>query len=366
MDSAFDIAEGSHEQVEIPLIPKPHYALTIRVIDESGEPVPGALISIDHPEFHFDAVTDPQGLWRDDALIENEWEIVVGKWSYKHRVQLRDHSDNGEIVITLLKGYQDDFVLNQDWQVYSEDTLVTFKRSDFAEFQQSFTNYPSADIEDDIGHYAYYTNNYEEIGKEYRLHGALALRSPAFDLSQMVEPELRYSAWAYGGDENATKEVWISTGSDSFLLESVPENLNGVFNDQSVFDLSSYRKICNPCSLIFHLYNPPDKANDAIALRAAFDAFIIEDLASTGTLSKSENDFKVYPNPNAGEILVDVGNREVQRIECFNLSGRLFSLSWDDLGLGIIRLTTENFPTITFLKVYSDSQVQFLKVVTLD
>lgn len=193
----------------------------------------------------------------------------------------------------------------QGWEQISEDSLVGWQYGNLKEFFPPPSNFPSRDSDRDIGDRCLYTDNYGKIDQEYRLTGHLYLISPPMDLRPWDQIRISYDAWAYGGWDGSVKETMLVSGADSLLVETIPENLSGKFNPRTQKDIDIQGLKRDSVRFVFHLWNNPDSAEFAIALRAALDHFTLTGLIPNQTGETTERSgIRIFPNPFSDRLHV--------------------------------------------------------------
>jgi hypothetical protein len=303
--------------------------------------------------FEYKLTTGPDGIAHFQEIYDANWKLVVGKWSYRqHAVPEFLLNQNLELEIELDEGYEDDFILDLGWKVVSDDTNVSWKIGDFSEYGLPSSNFPSKDIDGDLGQTCYYTNNYDESDVEYRLHGAIKLVSPPMDLSGYESIDLRYNAWAYGG-YNSTKEIILQMPDTNLLLERIPENLSGSFNPESNINIDLLNLRRDSIQFVFKLYNDPDSADRAIRLMGALDGFKLSGKKTVRITPPNNNPMvSIYPNPVEDYLYYTFNN---------NIKNKQFRI-FNTTGQCVRKLKSED-STKTYINVYELKEgLYFLKI----
>ncbi|MBK9720552.1 MAG: choice-of-anchor B family protein [Saprospiraceae bacterium] len=311
--------------LKIELIELPKHSIQILVKDQlSNEIIQDAKIALYNTDFKYSISTDQNGFAQIQDVYENQWSLVVGKWAYQQEALLDFKLNQNQIIeIALSKAYEDDFILDLGWTTQSQDPMVKWKIGDFTEFPFPFSNFPSKDIDSDFGTSCYYTDNYNESDINYRIHGTVSLISPRMDLSGFESIDLKYHAWAYGGFI-ATKEIILQTQDTSILLESVSENLSGLFNPESNIHLELNNLKRDSVNFIFKLYNDSASADMAIRLMGAIDVFRLTGKEIVGTVtSKSKSAFQIYPNPVSSKLHLKYNEEYINKtVSVYSLTGQ--------------------------------------------
>lgn len=293
-------------KLDIALVELPKHQIQIRIQDkETHEAISFAKVFLSNPDYEYELIANDSGVVIFNSIYEQSWDLYAGKWAYKQAWIPSFVLQNDTIIhIALEPGYEDDFVLDLGWQHFGADLNVRWKRGDFSEIPIPSSNFPSKDIEGDLGAKCLYTDNFDKDESFYRFIDTSYLYSPWMDLSKFDQIELNYTAWAYGGN-NSTKEVFLVFSDTSYLLESVPEKLNGQFNAASFFqfDIQSMKR--DSVRLLFKLYNDPMTAQQAIRMMAALDGFRLTGRKLSTPVSDFEaRDIQIVPNPASNRIKI--------------------------------------------------------------
>lgn len=276
----------------------PQHQFRVHVIDQtSRNNISSAQAALMNQDFRFTFQTDTLGIGQIDKVYQQEWDLVTGKWGYLQELRNNIELDrNLELEVELFKGYEDDFELDLGWTSSGDDANVNWIQGDFSELSFAYSNFPIADLRDDIGTHALYTSNYENSDSAYSLKGELNLYSPWMDLSMYESIDIEYHAWAYGG-YNSQKEIYLCSNDTCILLEAIRENLSGSFNPKSEIQLDLSGLKLDSAQLKIRLYNDPDSFYQAIRLFAAFDGFKLTGKKKTAILANSKSSIQIYPNP---------------------------------------------------------------------
>ncbi len=342
----------------------PKHNLKIIVRDKlTNAVIQDAKIILFNDDFSFNFSTDPDGESTANDIYENNWTLVVGKWSYK-QFALKDFelNANQEIEVKLESGYEDDFILDLGWTSTGNDPKVKWIKGDFTEIPVPSSNFPSKDNLEDLGSACYYTNNFDNSGTEYHLHGELLLFSPPMNLNRYSSVDISYQAWAYGG-YTSFKEIYLQNGDTRILLESVPELLTGNFNPKSFIhiDLENIKK--DSVHFVFRLYNDSATANMAIQLMGAMDVFKL-----TGEMVVSTNDYKhnsaFYPNPVVDKFWIENPyDQQKLQFEIYSVYGQMMKTCTSNSGQKSQIDVTNLDSGIYFLKSNkSENIIRFIKI----
>lgn len=302
----------------------PQHQFRIHVIAQTNrKDIAHAKAALLNPDFRLTFQTDSTGIGQIDKVYQQNWDLVTGKWGYLQELRNDIELDrNLELEVELSKGYEDDFELDLGWTSSGDDPNVSWIQGDFSELSFAYSNFPIADLRDDIGTHALYTSNYENSDSAYSLKGELNLYSPWMDLSMYESIDIEYHAWAYGG-YNSQKEIYLCSNDTCILLEAIRENLSGSFNPKSEIQLDLSGLKLDSAQLKIRLYNDPDSFYQAIRLFAAFDGFKLSGKKKSGTQEYIKTSIQIYPNPTHDLLYVEL--RETispeNTIEIYNSTG---------------------------------------------
>jgi choice-of-anchor B domain-containing protein len=277
----------------------PQHHLNIIVKDKkTGLFIPDAKIKLYNTDFSFLSTTDLNGNSQLDNIYENKWTLVAGKWFYK-QFALKNFELNADriIEIELEEGYEDDFILDLGWTTQSTDPLVSWSIGDFSEIPVPSSNFPSRDIEGDLGNSCYYTTNYNSSGLDYNIHGEVKLVSPLMNLSSFSSIDLSFYDWAYGGFISS-KEMVLQFPDTAIIIEKIPELLTGQFNPVSTIHLDLKNRRRDSVHFVFRLFNDSATAEMAIRLMGALDVFRLTGNTIVRNYELNRNSqISLFPNP---------------------------------------------------------------------
>lgn len=156
------------------------------------------------------------------------FQLVVGKWGYLHHAEVFSSlSPKAEIEVLLDKGYQDDFILEQNWTTKTTASTGAWVRGEpVGTISGNDQAQAESDVDTDLGDACYVTGNGTIDPSAADVdNGATILTSPTMDLSKYNEPLLNYSYWFYnGGGNNAPNDkikFYILSGTDTLSIEDI-------------------------------------------------------------------------------------------------------------------------------------------------
>lgn len=300
---------------------------TVQVVLQNqitNDPIPNAKIRLWNDYFSFDATTDLNGACTIRNVYEGQWNVLGGTWGMLHAGDSTINIQNDKTInLKTEAGYEDQFVIDFGWSVKSEDSLVTWKIGDFKELDPPPSNYPTKDIAEDFGNSCYYTDNFNDGSTLNRIKKNIYLNSPVMNLQPYDEIQLSYHAWAYGGWNDAIKEIYLQLNQELIPLEQISERLDGKFNTKSIFKLNLKGKSRDSVRFVFHLYNNPDSTDMAIGLKGALDGFKLVGTILNETENTTSHPLTFYPNPINNELSIVNTHDTNETIYLYNSMGKL-------------------------------------------
>jgi choice-of-anchor B domain-containing protein len=253
---------------------------TVKTID--GTPVAGAQVVLSGDGGEFSATTDGNGIFNFQGVFSGVYTLYAGAWGYLHEA-IENFTVNintpQPVIITLDKGYQDDFILDLGWTETHTASTGWWVRGEpiGTDYDGAFSN-TDFDVDGDLGDQCFVTGNGGGgAGNDDVDNGVVTLFSPIMDLSNYNEPKLRYYTWFFNeggnGDPNDTLKVRITNGTDEVELETIAQS-NSAWNPASEFDLAGLITLTDNMQVIFET---SDLAGSGHLVEAAVDAFRVED-----------------------------------------------------------------------------------------
>lgn len=280
------LENGEITEFDVTLEARPVYAFSGIVKDEeTGEPVAEAIVNIKSEAFGDNlTLTDAQGSFNYNAIVEGSYELVVGKWGYRTQIYDQDVLETGNRDLEIRKGIQDNFSLDLGWTVETNAPQGGWERGAPIEVMAPFGPVtPGADLgNDDIGNSCYVTGNTADLFGGVLINGTTKITSPVFDLSKYGQPEMVFASWMFafniGNNMPSSEviEVTISNGTEEVVLDEigypglgVPLAWNSQFYDlKTVIDLTDQMQVS---------FEVDASANNRVA-EAGIDFFEIMDL----------------------------------------------------------------------------------------
>lgn len=304
-------------------------SLSGNVSGSGGTPIANIPVNITNSNFAYTYTSDSNGNFSQCGLIGGNYDIYAGSWGY---VTYCDNTNltNGNLNITLQNGIYDDFALNYNWNVSGTATLGVWTRVIPAQTMQgSFISNPGTDASGDCGGNAFVTgNNNAAVGADDLDDGNTILTSPVFDLSNMLNPHIKYARWFYnGGGAGAVNDsliIKLSNGTQTVNLEVITAASGNMSSwvEKDILVTNTMLPLTNTMQLIVY-------AVDALPghlVEAGFDHFRVEP-NTINMVSKNNIDpsFQFYPNPliHSKNIYFTKPQKEVDQVIISDLTGRI-------------------------------------------
>ena len=279
--------------LDVALDPVSSYAISGQAVKASdGSPVAGAQVYLSSSMGNFSAVADANGNFTFPGVFAGNYELFAGAWGYLHKHIASFSVGAGTpqpLIITLNKGYQDDFILDLGWtESHTASTGWWVRDVPIETTNGGQAVNPGADVPDDLGTMCYMTGNGGGgAGNDDVDNGTVTLTSPLMDLSNYSQPVLSYRTWFVNsggnGNPNDTLKVFVSNGTDVVLLESIAQN-NPAWNPTSEFNLVDYISLSDKMQVIFETSDLPGSGH---LVEAAVDQFLVEDVSPYPVFSAS-------------------------------------------------------------------------------
>ncbi|GAB4260641.1 MAG: hypothetical protein Kow0027_28110 [Saprospiraceae bacterium] len=279
--------------LDVELDPVSSYTITGQAVKATdGSPVPGAQVFLSSPMGDFSAVADANGNFTFPGVFTGNYELFAGAWGYLHKHIANFQVGAGTpqpVIITLNKGYQDDFILDLGWtESHTASTGWWVRDVPILTTNGGQPVNPGEDVPDDYGNMCYMTGNGGGgAGNDDVDNGVVTLYSPIMDLSNYSQPVLSYRSWFVNtggnGNPNDTLKVYVSNGTDMVLLEAISQS-NPAWNPTSEFNLLDYISLTDQMQVIFETSDLPGTGH---LVEAAVDQFLVEDVSPYPVFSAS-------------------------------------------------------------------------------
>ncbi len=291
--------------------------LTLKNIDDTELENVAVVAESDQGQI-FNAISNTDGTFSIENIVEGDYEFYAGKWGYFHKVAATTLSPtNNAVTLKLEIGYQDDFFFDFDWTASgdAETGMWEFGFPDGTFFQGQISN-PSEDVEGDLGNQCYVTENSgsNNAGNADVDDGMTTLTSPVMDLTIYNEPIVNYRTWFFNdggnGDPDDDYVISISNGTDTVVLETITESLSE-WRPESSFVVPDVIAVTENMTLIA---TTQDQGSGHL-VEAGFDAFIVTEGMPTSTedIAKYNIQFDAFPNPFESTISVGIHFNDISK-----------------------------------------------------
>lgn len=256
-----------------------------------GSPVPGAKVILLNAQGEYTFIADANGNFSAPNVFGGSYTLVAGDWGYLHTVvnNFAVNLNTQPIVVSLKKGYQDDFILDQGWtNTHTASSGWWVRDEPIGTNYNGITSNPDLDVDFDLGNKSFVTGNGGgDAGTDDVDNGVVTLTSPVMNLSTFNKPVLRYSTWFFNAGGNGTPndalEVRITNGTDEVVLETITQSASA-WKAPSEFDLASLITLTDNMQVIFETSDLP---NSGHLVEAAVDAFLVEETSPYPLFSAS-------------------------------------------------------------------------------
>lgn len=324
---------------DVQLTPIPDFDFTVNVEDESGNPILGAEVRLDHGMNVFNEVTNGLGEADFSLVFDDNYEIIVGKWGYvTYCNEIFIDENNVSVTVVLPDGVYDDFSFDFGWSTTSDASSGQWERDIPAGAQVGdyYAN-PNVDSPLDCGEYAFVTDNQPGISGNVS-DGTVTLISPIFDMTSLSDPYIYYERWfyCYHGQTpfNDTLRVVISNGTDFVEIDAQG-------SDESLFEQwvpvsIKVNDFITPTSTMQLFVSTSDFFSTANITEAGFDNFRVSegDILNVADQETETNDIAIYPNPFSDKLMVESDFEG--EVQLYDLNGKLIDLDSSSSGNKII------------------------------
>ncbi|MBK9272577.1 MAG: choice-of-anchor B family protein [Saprospiraceae bacterium] len=309
-------------------------------------------------------VTDSSGevtlnVFQDNVLFD----LFVGKWGYLHQyVQYDSENASGPITVYLNRGYQDDFIFDQNWTTKGTATSGFWVRGIPVEtLLRTLVVNPGSDITDDFGKECYITgNNGGAAGDDDVDNGNVVLSSPVIDLSKYKKPFLKYSTWFVNdggsGNPNDKMTVRITNGRETVVITEILSSQNGWKRTENI-DLASLLALTDSMYLIVETSDD----NPGHLVEAGFDGFLIVETQPNSVVDNSSN-ILIKANPslfsNTTHLSYEIkGDFNQSRLIVSSVDGVFMSQQRLTSAEGLIEVGKDLLPGVYQINIQTSSAI---------
>ncbi len=321
------------------------FALSGNVVDELGNPISEAVVSLAGSTFESSVKSDVSGNFIVDLSPEN-YEITIGKWGYQNSVldPVDLNGDVSGISVVLTKGYEDSFDIDLGWSITMDAEFGNWERGiPTASTFEGETYNPGTGASLSENDFCFTTGmvGNEDANNNDVDNGKTVITSPEFDLTDYENPHINYSRYFSNGGGVTTPDdrltISLSNGEETVDVEIVSVNTEPL---KSWADVNlRVEDYIVPTANMTIAASVADGSFDHI-VEAAFDAFSVVDSMSTEEPLDSTDtsidqitfniDLMISPNPVSNFMLVEINNyndvfanQEDLKLNIYDLSGKL-------------------------------------------
>lgn len=369
-----ELDNGLVTMLDVELNPLQSYTLTGSVFKNAdGSAVGGANVVIINENAFYEFTSAPDGSFIAEGVIGGTYDIYAGAWGYKHAfIDNIEVNSNDALSLGLDEGYQDDFILDFEWQTTTSNPngtgFWTRDEPTGTNYQGSFAN-PDFDVDGDLGNLCYMTGNGGGgAGTDDVDDAVVTLTSPVMDLSNYAAATLSYRLWFFndggnGSQPNDALTVTVSNGTDEVELESITFSV-GAWRPTSTFELADFITLTDNMTVSFQT---SDTQAAGHLVEAAVDQFLVEaGVVSTFDLEGAVS-LNAFPNPFKEEVNV--------QYELKNSFTQAFAQVYNSLGQKVLTVELadqkgnislgENFDTGVYLiQIEADGELSKAMTVT--
>jgi len=291
-------------------------AITGQVVEAgTGNPVANAQVLIENSQFSFNITANATGNFSVTPFFGGTYNVTGGKWSYRTSCTtgVPINGTSGPVIITLDKGYYDDFAFDFGWT--HTNAAHDWERGEpVGTTSNGNQSNPDFDETSDCLDQCFVTDNGGGQDYDHDIDpndGTVLLTSPVFDLTTYANPQLNYYRWFFNGELNGNNpndnmKVKLTNGITSVTLETILNNTAG--------NSSWLSKSWNISSLItptanMHMTVETSDIQPSSIVEGGLDKFeIVETPLSVNEIASGDLLLKAYPNPFNSSISIKINS----------------------------------------------------------
>lgn len=321
------LENGVVTDLDINLQPLVPFDLVAVVLDGlTGEVLPGAEVLLRNNDFTLSAVSDASGNATFPGFFAGAYDVTVGKWGWITSCEDdRALSAAGPaLVLTLERGYYDDFVFDFGWTVASTAVAGQWERGipEGTVYNNAQSN-PGNDASGDCRDLAYVTGNAGgQAGTDDLDNGNTILTSPIFDLTGVWGAEVRYHRWFYNsggsGAPNDRMRISLDNGTNTVVIEEITSSASAWVSRS--YRVEDFIAPSNTMRLVVYIVD-----NDPGHLvEGGFDRFAVVPTSTVGIDdANAEGSFRLWPNPSDGSFRIELEEGQEGQVELMDAAGRV-------------------------------------------
>lgn len=309
LDTIINLENNIIKNLNVDLIRKPSFAISLNVIDGNEDAIKNADVYITDGRLNYNLKSDENGNVAIDNFLEGENDIYAGKWGYYTQKIIETVSpSNNSLQIKLSEGYYDDFTFDFGWMVDDSQTATAGLWERGAPTNTNFEGQSAnvaVDIEDDFNNFCIMTGNGAGNANNDDVdNGTAIIESPEFAINYWnypnVMPMLSYAFYFFNdggqGTVNDYFNIYLVDGKFEVLIDSIAVNSDGWLNNSiNIKDFIATNKLEKLKLRLVCADESPDHI-----VEAAFDRFeltytIIDDITNYDLYT---NNIKVSTSAN--------------------------------------------------------------------
>ncbi|MEO5572094.1 MAG: choice-of-anchor B family protein [Bacteroidia bacterium] len=280
----------------------------------TGNPIPNAQVLIENALYSNNVTSNATGNFTVAPFFAGTYNVTAGKWGYRTSCTtgIPINGTSGPVVITLDKGYYDDFALDLNWTVTGASSNIWERGVPVGTTNMGTQCNPGFDVANDCSNQCYVTDNGGGSGWDNDVdYGNTVFTSPVFDATLYVSPLVNYYRWFAnvgnngGGNPDDTMTVKLSNGITTATLETVLHNAPG--NSSWVaksFKISDY---LTPTPNMQFIVETADWGPVFNIVEGGLDKFeVVEGPLSVNEITSSDLSLKAYPNPFSNSVSIKI------------------------------------------------------------
>lgn len=345
------------------LTPSVPFTINGTVVDESGNPIENAAVTLEGLTNTYDFTSDVSGNF-SSTMFNGDYDVIAGKWGFHTKV-IQDTTldvSTTNFTIELATGYRDEFALDLGWLSAGNAQTGSWERgnpvgtSDATYGQVA----PNDDVTSDIGEQCYVTGNTgSSIADDDVDNGMVRLISPMFDVVSYNEPRLSVQTWFVnvGGNGNPDDALTLKifNGDSTITIETISlSDPNWTARDYRLKDFIV------PSNTMRFIVETEDLQGSGHIVEAGIDAFEIYEGQpnNTNNIDNLVANMKAYPNPFAENITIDYELESNNAIlEIFNIVGQQMETKVLNDKKGLVQIGNNLNPGVYFVRIVQDGKV---------
>ena len=329
---SISLQNGVLTTLNVVLVPAQAFGYTGTVVEQgTSAPIAGAKVEIRSYNglYNFQTTSDGAGNFSFPAVYTDNYEVLAGHWGYEAVLlaQQSISSTSSPLVISLARGYKDEFALDLGWLTAGDAASGGWERAiprtPAVLNNQGLQITPAADLISDIGNQCYLTSNSEtgQAGAADVDNGTVILRSPTMNLLTYTDPYLSFHYWFVNESGNTPDDslnVIMTNGTDSVRL-AFYTGANRAWSPQINLRISDFLPLTGNMKVYFIT---SDLGNPNL-VEAGVDAFAIIEAAALSVVPSATvvAPLRAFPNPFSQSISLELA-ANTRAVEVFNALGQ--------------------------------------------